>query len=233
MEARQLLGRMGTPEEIAHAALYLAKTSRRTSTARRSSSTGALRRNDAANKTVGGFRRWNVNHVSYGKFNCYKEAVALALGRKIRYGMVGGGPVRSSAPCIAKLRRWTARSSWSPGAFSSDAAKSQAQGEALLLDPERVYASWREMVEKREPAASPASGSTSSRSSRPTTRTFEIAKTFIEAGFHVVCDKPMTTTRRRGRRAVPARQKARRRLRPDAQLHRLSRWSKQARELVR
>ena len=79
------------------------------------------------------------------------------------------------------------------GCFSSSPEKSQAQGRELLLDPSRVYNSYQEMAEK-ESKLPPGERIDFVAIVTPNNTHFEIAKTFIEAGFHVVCDKPMTTT---------------------------------------
>lgn len=77
------------------------------------------------------------------------------------------------------------------GAFSSDPARSKASGEDLFLDPARTYGSYAEMAKAE--AARPAS-------ERldfivivtPNHQHFPPAKLFLEAGFNVVCDKPVT-----------------------------------------
>jgi predicted dehydrogenase len=117
----------------------------------------------------------------------------MPLNRKLRYGMVGGGPgafigaVHRRAAALDGLTELVA------GAFSSDPDKSAAQGEALHLDDDRVYGSYQEMAEAE--AALPADERIDFVSIvTPNFLHFDVAKTFIEHGFHVICDKPMTTT---------------------------------------
>ena len=77
------------------------------------------------------------------------------------------------------------------GAFSSDPAKSKLSGEDFFLDPNRVYGSYQEMAEKeaqREDKIDFVSIVVQN------FLHFDVAKTFIEAGFNVICDKPMTQT---------------------------------------
>lgn len=117
----------------------------------------------------------------------------MPLNRKLRYGMVGGGPgafigaVHRRAASLDGLAELVA------GAFSSDPAKSRRQGAELFLDPERVYGSYQEMLEGelRRPAGERIDFVSIV---TPNNSHFAIAKAFIEAGFHVVCDKPLTTT---------------------------------------
>jgi predicted dehydrogenase len=117
----------------------------------------------------------------------------MVLGRKLRYGMVGGGP----GAFIGAVHRMAAALDGEmelvAGAFSSDAAKSRAQGEALCLDPRRVYASYQAMAEG-EAALPPGERIDLVSIVTPNHMHYPVAKAFIEAGFHVVCDKPLTNT---------------------------------------
>jgi predicted dehydrogenase len=117
----------------------------------------------------------------------------MALGRKMKYGMVGGGP----DAFIGAVHRMAAALDGGmelvAGAFSSKPDKSKQQGAALLLDPGRVYGSFQEMAEKE--AKLPEGERIDFVSIvTPNAVHFPVAKVFLEAGFNVVCDKPMTTT---------------------------------------
>jgi predicted dehydrogenase len=117
----------------------------------------------------------------------------MPLNRKLRYGMVGGGPgafigaVHRRAASLDGLAELVA------GAFSSHPEKSRQQGADLFLDPERVYGSYQEMLEGelRRPEGDRIDFVSIV---TPNNSHFAIAKAFIEGGFHVVCDKPLTTT---------------------------------------
>jgi len=79
------------------------------------------------------------------------------------------------------------------GAFSADAGNSKLTGEQLFLKPKRVYASYAEMA--RGEAALPAHERIDFVSIvTPNFLHAPVATTFLKAGFHVVCDKPMTLT---------------------------------------
>jgi predicted dehydrogenase len=85
------------------------------------------------------------------------------------------------------------------GCFSSDPAKSKASGADLFLDPARVYATYQEMA--RAEAALPADQRIDFVSIVTRNNTHApIARTFLEAGFHVVCDKPLCFTLAEGRK---------------------------------
>ena len=79
------------------------------------------------------------------------------------------------------------------GAFSSSPEKSSQQGTELFLDASRVYGSYQEMADKESQLPEGERIDFVSIVT-PNHIHFDVAKTFIEAGFHVVCDKPMTTT---------------------------------------
>ena len=77
------------------------------------------------------------------------------------------------------------------GAFSSNAEKSRLSGSDLLLGPARVYPSFETMA--AEEAKLPAGERIDFVSIVTPNRVhFPAAKAFLEAGFNVVCDKPMT-----------------------------------------
>src|SRR5690242_16865411 len=68
------------------------------------------------------------------------------LNRKLRMGMIGGGP----GAFIGAVHRIAANMDGEIelvcGAFSSDAEKSKQAGEALNLPLNRVYGSYKEMI---------------------------------------------------------------------------------------
>ena len=119
--------------------------------------------------------------------------ILMSLNRKLRYGMVGGGPGAFIGAVHRRAAELDGLAEIVAGAFSSDPAKSKAQGEALHLDPSRVYGSYEEM------AAAEAARPVGDRIDvalivTPNHVHFPAAKAFIERGIHVICDKPMTTT---------------------------------------
>lgn len=117
----------------------------------------------------------------------------MILNRKVRYGMVGGGPGAFIGEVHRKAAALDGEIELVAGAFSSSPEKSKKQGEALALDPERAYGSYEEMAEKQ--AELPEGDRIDFVSVvTPNFLHFPICKTFIEAGFNIICDKPMTTT---------------------------------------
>ena len=117
----------------------------------------------------------------------------MSLGRKIRYGMVGGGPGAFIGAVHRKAAALDGEIELVAGAFSADPEKSRQQGEELLLDSSRVYSSYQEMAEQ-ESLLPDGERIDFVSIVTPNHVHFHVAKVFIEAGFHVVCDKPMTNT---------------------------------------
>jgi predicted dehydrogenase len=79
------------------------------------------------------------------------------------------------------------------GAFSSDAARSKASAADYDVPESRAYGSYQEMLEKERalPAGERIDFVTVA---TPNHMHFPVAKAAVEAGFHVVCDKPLTLT---------------------------------------
>lgn len=109
----------------------------------------------------------------------------------IRLGMVGGG----QGAFIGAVHRIAARIDGEfqlvAGALSSDPARAKASGAELGLDPDRSYGSFQEMAKaeaKREDGIEAVAIVT------PNHMHFPPAKAFLEAGIHVICDKPLTST---------------------------------------
>src|SRR5262245_35273834 len=113
--------------------------------------------------------------------------------RKLRMGMVGGG----EGAFIGSVHRMVAALDQQielvAGCFSRDAENTRRTGAALYLDPARCYASYDEMA-AREAQLPPDRRIDFVTIVTPNHLHFPIAGAFLAAGFHVVCDKPMTFT---------------------------------------
>jgi len=121
----------------------------------------------------------------------------MKLNRKLRMGMVGGG----RGAFIGSVHRMAARLDGEidlvAGCFSADPEKSRLSGADFFLDPNRVYASYQEMAERETALPAEQRIDFVSIVTRNNTH-FAIAKTFLEAGIHVLCDKPMCFTSKEG-----------------------------------
>jgi predicted dehydrogenase len=105
-------------------------------------------------------------------------------------GMVGGG----RGAFIGGVHRMAAALDGQielvAGCFSADPKKSRASGEDLCLDPRRVYNTYKEMAGREARLPADERIDFVSIVTRNDTH-FAVAKTFLEAGFHVVCEKPL------------------------------------------
>ena len=77
-----------------------------------------------------------------------------------------------------------------PVGFRSDAAKSAQFAEELYLEPDRGYADYKTMIQ-RELALPEDKRIDFVTICTPNFCHYEIAKAFLEAGFHVLCEKPL------------------------------------------
>lgn len=113
------------------------------------------------------------------------------LNRKLNMGLVGGGPgsfigkVHSIAACLDN------RATVVAGAFSSNAERSKQAAPDYDVCQTRAYPSYAAMFaeESKKPVAERVDFVSVT---TPNSTHFEVAKAALEAGFHVVCDKPMT-----------------------------------------
>ena len=111
--------------------------------------------------------------------------------RRVRLGMVGGG----EGAFIGGVHRIAARLDdhydLVAGALSSEAARAQRSGAALGLDPARSYGSFQDMAAAESKRAD---GIEAVAIVTPNHMHAPVAKTFLQAGIHVICDKPLTAT---------------------------------------
>ncbi len=115
----------------------------------------------------------------------------MSSNRKLRYGMIGGGRGAFIGAVHRIAAQMDGQAELVAGAFSSDPERSHASGEDLFLDPARVYGSFAEMAEaeSKKPAAERLDFVVIV---TPNHQHFPPAKLFLEKGFNVVCDKPVT-----------------------------------------
>src|SRR5690349_21006464 len=111
--------------------------------------------------------------------------------RRIRLGMVGGG----TGAFIGYVHRIASRLDGDyglvAGALSSRPGVAREAGKNIGLAPDRIYTSYEEMAKKE--AARP-DGIEAVSIVTPNNVHFGPAKAFLEAGIHVICDKPLTAT---------------------------------------
>jgi len=115
----------------------------------------------------------------------------MKFNRKLKMGMVGGGPGAFIGEVHRKAARLDEGIELVSGAFDINPRKSKQMGKELCLDSKRVYNNYEEMIEK-ELALPEGERIDFVSICVPNNWHFPIAKAFLEAGFHVMCEKPMT-----------------------------------------
>ena len=116
-----------------------------------------------------------------------------ALGRRLRLrlGVVGGGPGSFIGVTHRAAARLDDRYEIVASALSSDSDTSQAAGIALGISRDRAYANWSDLIQTevvRDDGADVIAIMT------PNSSHFEIADAALDAGFDVICDKPLTSS---------------------------------------
>ncbi len=115
----------------------------------------------------------------------------MKLNRKLKMGMVGGGPGAFIGEVHRKAARMDGQIELAAGAFDINPRKSKQMGKELYLDSRRVYRNYEEMIE-RELKLGEGERIDFVSITTPNNWHFPIARDFLKAGFHVMCEKPMT-----------------------------------------
>ncbi len=117
------------------------------------------------------------------------ETSKAKVRRRLRLGMVGGGPGAFIGAVHRIAARLDDRYELVAAALTSDAARNRAAADELHIP--RSYGNFQEMADaekERQDRIDVVAIVT------PNHLHFAPAKAFLEAGFHVICDKPVTTT---------------------------------------
>lgn len=112
-------------------------------------------------------------------------------GKRIRLGMVGGGRGAFIGAVHRIASRIDDQYELVAGALSADPDKAAASAADIGIAADRSYASFEEMAKAE--AARP-DGIEAVAIVTPNHMHAPAAKAFLEAGIHVICDKPLTTT---------------------------------------
>ena len=109
----------------------------------------------------------------------------------INWGLIGGGRGSQIGPAHRLAARLDGLYNFTAGALDHRAEEGRAYGQELGLDPSRSYGDWREMLAGESARADRVDLVTVA---TPNNTHFEITKAFLEAGFNVLCEKPLTMT---------------------------------------
>ena len=113
------------------------------------------------------------------------------MSRKLRMGMVGGGPGAFIGPVHKMAAELDGKIELVAGAFSQSAERSRTAGGSFGIDPARAYASYAEMIEaesRRDDGIDFVVIAT------PNNLHLPIAEAALAAGIAVMSDKPATAT---------------------------------------
>ncbi|MGA8743354.1 MAG: Gfo/Idh/MocA family oxidoreductase [Terracidiphilus sp.] len=115
----------------------------------------------------------------------------MAGQRKLRMGMVGGGPGAFIGPVHRIAAELDGKIELVAGAFSQSAERSRLAGELYKIDPDRAYADFKSMLvaERRRPDPIDFVAIVT-----PNHLHLPVALASLAAGFPVMSDKPATAT---------------------------------------
>ena len=117
----------------------------------------------------------------------------------LNWGMVGGGDGSQIGPAHRLGAGLDGAFSFVAGALDHQPETGRAYAQSLGIAADRAYGDWREMLTgeaKRSDRVDLVTVAT------PNNTHFEITKAFLEGGFHVLCEKPMTMTVEEGEAIV-------------------------------
>lgn len=117
----------------------------------------------------------------------------------LKWGLIGGGEGSQIGPAHRLGARLDGLFDFAAGALDHRAEAGRAYGQTLGLAPDRAYGDWREMLEGERTRADRVDLVTVA---TPNASHFEITRAFLQAGFHVLCEKPMTMTVEEGEEIV-------------------------------
>jgi len=109
----------------------------------------------------------------------------------INWGLIGGGRGSQIGPAHRLAARLDGMYHFAAGAMDHRAEEGRAYGQELGLDPSRSYGDWREMLAGESARPDRVDLVTVA---TPNNTHFEITKAYLEAGFNVLCEKPLTMT---------------------------------------
>lgn len=121
--------------------------------------------------------------------------------QKLKWGMVGGGEGSQIGPAHRLGAGLDGLFEFTAGALDHRPEQGIAYGQQLGLDADRSYGSWQDMLageRDRDDRIDLVTVAT------PNATHYEITRAFLDAGFHVLCEKPMTMTVDEGEEIVGA-----------------------------
>lgn len=118
---------------------------------------------------------------------------------KLNWGMIGGGMGSQIGPAHRLGALADGHFAFAAGALDHRADVGRAYAQSLGITADRAYGDWQEMLAGERTRADRVYLVTVA---TPNATHFEITKAFLEAGFNVLCEKPMTMTVEEGEEIV-------------------------------
>ncbi|MDB4106329.1 Gfo/Idh/MocA family oxidoreductase [bacterium] len=118
---------------------------------------------------------------------------------RLNWGMIGGGEGSQIGPAHRLGAQADGNFVLAAGALDHDADKGRDYAQRLGVAADRAYGDWREMLageSARDDRVDLVTVAT------PNSTHFKITKAFLEGGFNVLCEKPMTMTVEEGEEIV-------------------------------
>lgn len=110
---------------------------------------------------------------------------------RLNWGMVGGGKGSQIGPAHRMGAMADGHFTMVAGALDQDAQAGRIHAQELGIAPDRAYGNWQEMLEGEKNRPDRIDLVTVA---TPNATHYAITKAFLQAGFHVLCEKPMTMT---------------------------------------
>jgi predicted dehydrogenase len=110
---------------------------------------------------------------------------------RLNWGMIGGGEGSQIGPVHRISSAMDGRFDLKAGAFDVDPIKGRDFAKSLGIAEDRAYGDWKQMLaseKNRKDRIDLVTVAT------PNSTHYAITKAFLEAGIHVLCEKPMTVT---------------------------------------
>ncbi|TCD11848.1 Gfo/Idh/MocA family protein [Oricola cellulosilytica] len=118
---------------------------------------------------------------------------------RLKWGMIGGGEGSQIGPAHRLGSGLDGLFEFTAGALDHRPDAGREYGRRIGLPPDRAYGDWHEMLEGESKRADKVDLVTVA---TPNATHFEITKGFLQAGFNVLCEKPMTMTVEEGEEIV-------------------------------
>ncbi len=132
-----------------------------------------------------------TKHIRKGSDTMIEGKDGGSAARKLRFGMVGGGPGAFIGDVHRKAAMFDGKAKLLAGVFSRKHENTLATGKSLGLDESRLYRDFEEMARQE---AARDDGIDFVSIVTPNYAHYAVAKAFLENSINVVCDKPFTFT---------------------------------------